>query len=1041
MQPARSIARNRSARGRRPASMSAEPFPEARAESRALHGRVLILQPVLGRLGAAGVGRLGVAPERLAELARWWAIGLLFLLINIPLLYGLRQFLALPVAVATLAAGELGTLARFVVNDRWVFGNPRPTWRRCAQYHAAVASSFVIWWIVTNLLANAGVHYLLASIAGQAVSVGWSMLTNFGWIWRRAAVDAAGSAPAVLPVPRASSWSVLGRCRRAEGLLRHLPSCLLLIAAVAFTFQQTLFFGYRFVGNSDRLNQYLSFISFHTHNLERGQFSAWSDNMFDGFDILSLPMSFFTPLYAIPALLHTDDVIAVFGVITPAMLAITLIVAYFVAYSLTHDRLASVAGACTYGFATYGLLKLAQNDTTYLSILTLPIFFYLVHTTTRHNWLQRYVLLTILVTVEFYFAFLQEFSYNVIFLFVYGTALLLRKNVYPIASFAAAMLSGAILSAPRLLVQVGTVAGSGRTRGVPIVQGEDAVGLRTLMRFFSRDIFGHSWRQQLQFPLQINLDEGDLVHSSVFGALLLLLIILSFSWIFTFRTNSTRSRSYNAVVLIAYILFAFAVMHNTDAYLLIVRLYQNVSFLHGRVGVSALFPIALVTAMFLAHDRGTLGKRGMVVTAAASVLVIAVSAVDFSFVYAWLGWRFGLSVPLFVTCDDCLLGESTGPMLAWDLWRFTALATLFVAIVAAGLLSGRAGRTVMKTVLAAAIVFQTVWGGADYLEGPQTRDFTVPYESNDFVLGTADQFQPPSRAEIDQLHALLDNSNYRSVTICPGSFSMPNCSAMVGLTWDLRLVDGYLSGVPQRLTSLPWSDLGGHEIRFASDQLPWNVLSFLNTRQAIRMTREFYMNLPNALGPDGLQVVQNPSPYVYPRAYFAETTQSVDTPTAEAAVRDELKTCPPACNNGLEGRFPVDYVEAPVTGTFDASGDISWSGAGDRLTLGFPASADERFLVVNETWDPGWTAYVDGRQLPVYATNVVMRGVRIPPGATHVVLEYRSLLSWAWWYTPGLMALGAIVIFLVKRGGRRVVSWRRHRLDVPNGPRRRQAPA
>jgi putative flippase GtrA len=53
------------------------------------------------------------------------------------------------------------------------------------QYHAAVASSFGIWWAVTNALSAVGLHYLLASIAGQAVSVSWSMLTNFGWIWRR----------------------------------------------------------------------------------------------------------------------------------------------------------------------------------------------------------------------------------------------------------------------------------------------------------------------------------------------------------------------------------------------------------------------------------------------------------------------------------------------------------------------------------------------------------------------------------------------------------------------------------------------------------------------------------------------------------------------------------------------------------------------------------------------------------------------------------------------------------------------------------------
>jgi putative flippase GtrA len=124
---------------------------------------------------------------RLAEIGRWWVVGLAFLVINIPLLYVLHDVLGLAVWLATLTGGELGTLARFLVNDRWVFGHRHPTLQRTLQYHVAVASSFCIWWAVTNGLAQIGLHYLLASIVGQAASVGWSMLTNFGWIWRRRA--------------------------------------------------------------------------------------------------------------------------------------------------------------------------------------------------------------------------------------------------------------------------------------------------------------------------------------------------------------------------------------------------------------------------------------------------------------------------------------------------------------------------------------------------------------------------------------------------------------------------------------------------------------------------------------------------------------------------------------------------------------------------------------------------------------------------------------------------------------------------------------
>ena len=72
--------------------------------------------------------------------------------------------------------------------------------------------------------------------------------------------------------------------------------------------------------------------------------------------------------------------------------------------------------------------------------------------------------------------------------------------------------------------------------------------------------------------------------------------------------------------------------------------------------------------------------------------------------------------------------------------------------------------------------------------------------------------------------------------------------------------------------------------------------------------------------------------------------------------------CRRRCNEGvLTQRFPVDLVEGPVSGSFDSTGQLTWSGGGDRLTFDFPASPNERFLVVNETWDKGWSAQIDGQ--------------------------------------------------------------------------------
>jgi putative flippase GtrA len=130
-------------------------------------------------------------------LARWWIVGLAFTGGGLVVLYVLRDVLRLPLVVATAAGAEVTLLLRFVINDRWVFGNRHPSWTRLWQFHVAGGAGGAIWWVVANLLPRFGVHYLVAAIVGSACSVMFSMATNFLWIWRRrvrfATADRVGS--------------------------------------------------------------------------------------------------------------------------------------------------------------------------------------------------------------------------------------------------------------------------------------------------------------------------------------------------------------------------------------------------------------------------------------------------------------------------------------------------------------------------------------------------------------------------------------------------------------------------------------------------------------------------------------------------------------------------------------------------------------------------------------------------------------------------------------------------------------------------------
>jgi FkbM family methyltransferase len=117
------------------------------------------------------------------EMLRWLIVSFGFVGVNIGLLYVFVDLLAVPVLLATLVAAELGVLLRFLINDRWVFRQSRVTMQRLWQYHVAIAGSFTVWWVITNVIVFLGGHYMIASLAGMACSVLISIATNFFWIW------------------------------------------------------------------------------------------------------------------------------------------------------------------------------------------------------------------------------------------------------------------------------------------------------------------------------------------------------------------------------------------------------------------------------------------------------------------------------------------------------------------------------------------------------------------------------------------------------------------------------------------------------------------------------------------------------------------------------------------------------------------------------------------------------------------------------------------------------------------------------------------
>ncbi len=76
-------------------------------------------------------------------------------------------------------------------------------------------------------------------------------------------------------------------------------------------------------------------------------------------------------------------------------------------------------------------------------------------------------------------------------------------------------------------------------------------------------------------------------------------------------------------------------------------------------------------------------------------------------------------------------------------------------------------------------------------------------------------------------------------------------------------------------------------------------------------------------------------------------------------------------------------------------------------------SPRDGWLVVAESWDPGWTATVDGRPTAVLPGNYSFRTMRIPAGRHTVELVYRPvgflLGSTITGATLGLLLIAAVV--------------------------------
>ena len=201
----------------------------------------------------------------------------------------------------------------------------------------------------------------------------------------------------------------------------------------------------------------------------------------------------------------------------------------------------------------------------------------------------------------------------------------IRRNAAPILALSASLALGSVFSAPRLLVLLENVQGFTRRA----TGNTEAVNPVLFLRYLNGDIFGRSWRESMPTN-EFNLSEGNLLFASIFASLLLLFIVARGHYRVRLGP-AERQTEVRYGFFVAFILFVVVVIHSKRAYDLFALAFFRVSFLHTRFALAALFPIALVSTLYLTREPGwRLTPRGTGAVLPLTAAIVPIGAANFA---------------------------------------------------------------------------------------------------------------------------------------------------------------------------------------------------------------------------------------------------------------------------------------------------------------------------------------------------------------------------------------------------------------------------
>ncbi len=504
------------------------------------------------------------------------------------------------------------------------------------------------------------------------------------------------------------------------------------------------------------------------------------------------------------------------------------------------------------------------------------------------------------------------------------------------------------------------------------------------------------------------------------------------------RPVDTSFHLYALVVTLA------AILVHEGAYV-VWRIFGRADFTHTRLSILAILPLCTLFAIYLAELkalpirddlRGGINVRLAVVFAASAGIV-----------------AFALNGPFLALVPRDLLRLhllDSNQVMTSVMLTVLLTAALLGGVAVAVLVMRPATfdiRAAAAVIVGAFVAVEVLTSAHFKVDGPQTWTFPEPFRNFNYLNVAPSILRPPDPVKVKAFQKVMEADNYRMV-VTGDDFRMRATNAPhVAAFWGGRTIGGYGTGVSRRLTILPWpkNTRSLRTIDFGStndlNTTVFPLLAFLNVKYLLVLTPDIYFdvatrglsgeetksfvtiagrNYPIRTADAGgipLHYIVNPVKPL-PRQFMVRRVIGSKAPPAIADPLEPAKSTTDIhiFADQTDDLTQTSFVEGRFDGTsrsFDASGPLTVSYRGDVIDIRVAPSAQERFVVLTETYNRQWRVYIDGERSATIPTNIVMNGVLIPPGINHVLLRFEPFSMQPQAKIIMALAVLAFVVFVV----------------------------